>query len=282
MTHLLAIISIVLYIGATLLNFVQLWRAQSGGKVGVMARWAFIVAFVLHTATMGFVIQDPRLLLMDNGADYFLWVSWGLALVYLALERRLNYPLIGAFVIPAVVLFMGSSSYLLHKEGGSLIVQSAEKGEGVVLSLLHAVAALVSVVSLALALVVSVVFLIVERRLKRKKGTALAATGPNLQILDSLNKQLAQVGFGAISLVIVSGGLWAVSEQKPVFSSDTSVVSGIAVWMLLAFILNARLVLRWSAKQVSRLTVIVTAWFFVTVFVVMAFAGRFAHTSLAG
>lgn len=282
MTHLLAIISIVLYIGATLLNFVQLWRAQSGGKVGVAARWAFIIAFALHTATMGFVVQDPRLLLMDNGADYFLWVSWGLALVYLALERRLNYPLIGAFVIPAVVLFMGSSSYLLHKEGGSLIVQSAEKGDGVILSLLHAVAALVSVVSLALALVVSVVFLIVERRLKRKKGAALTSSGPNLQILDSLNKQLAQVGFGAISLVIVSGGLWAVSEQKPVFSSDTSVVSGIAVWMLLAFILNARLVLRWSAKQVSRLTVIVTAWFFVTVFVVMAFAGRFAHTSLAG
>ena len=282
MTHLLAIISIVLYIGATLLSFVQLWRAQSGGAIGRMARWSFILAFVLHTITMGYVIQDPRLVLMDNGADYFLWVSWALALVYLALERRLSYPIIGAFVIPAVVLFMGSSSYLLHQDGDSLIVESAAKGEGVVLSVLHAVAALVSVVSLALALVVSVVFLILERRLKRKKGAAITSSGPSLQILDSLNKQLAQVGFGAISLVILSGGLWAVSEQKPVFSSDTSVVSGIAVWILLAFILNTRLVLRWSAKQVSRLTVIVTAWFFITVFVVMAFAGRFAHTSLAG
>lgn len=282
MTHLLATISIVLYIGASLLNFAQLWRAQSGGRMGGVARWGFILAFMLHTATMGFVVQDPRLLLMDNGADYFLWVSWALALVYVALERRLNYPIIGAFVIPAIVLFMGSSSYLLHMEGGSLISASAEKGEGVILSLLHAVAAMVSVVSLALALVVSVVFLILERRLKRKKGAALTSSGPSLQILDLLNKQLAQVGFGAISLVILSGGLWAVSEQKPVFSTDTSVVSGIAVWVLLAFILNARLVLRWSAKQVSRLTVIVTAWFFITVFVVMAFAGRFAHTTLAG
>jgi hypothetical protein len=50
--------------------------------------------------------------------------------------------------------------------------------------------------------------------------------------------------------------------------------------MLLAFILHVRLVLKWSPKQVSRLTVLVTASFFVTAFAVMAWAGRFTHAEL--
>ena len=176
---------------------------------------------------------------------------------------------------------MGSSSYLLHKDTVSVLGSTnISPRQDVVLSMLHAVPALVSVVSLALALVVSIVFLIVERRLKRRKGKALALSGPNLQLLDRLNKNLVQVGFVAISLVVLSGGLWAVSEQKPVFSADTSVISGLVVWVLLAFILHVRLVLRWSPKQVSRLTVLVTGSFFITVFVVLAFAGRLTHAEL--
>jgi ABC-type transport system involved in cytochrome c biogenesis permease subunit len=133
---------------------------------------------------------------------------------------------------------------------------------------------------LALAFVTSCVFLIVERRLKRRSAGALSGYGPNLQLLDLLNKQLAQLGFVAISLVVLSGGLWAVSQQKPVFSADTSVVSGLVTWLLLAFILHVRLVLKWSPKQVSRLTVIVTGSFFVSVFTVLLLAGRLTHVNL--
>jgi ABC-type uncharacterized transport system permease subunit len=177
---------------------------------------------------------------------------------------------------------MGCSSYLLHKDSSSVLAEAAAQGEraGVFLSFLHAIPALVAVVTLALALVVSVVFLIVERRLKQRKTGVLAISGPNLQLLDKLNKQLTQVGFLAISFVVLSGGLWAVSVRKPIFSPDTSVISGIILWVLLACILHVRLVLRWSPKQVSRLTVLVTASYFITVFLVLALAGQVTHAEL--
>jgi hypothetical protein len=41
-----------------------------------------------------------------------------------------------------------------------------------------------------------------------------------------------------------------------------------------------RLVLKWSPKQVSRLTVIVTGSFFVSVFTVLLLAGRLTHVNL--
>ena len=286
MTHLLAVTSIALYIVATVLVLIQLWRP---GRKGLKQRfaqsqlipWTFYLAFGLHTATIGFVFNDARYLLLDNGADYFLCVSWGLAGVFAFLQRRLNYPIVGAFVIPAIVLFMGSSSYLLHSSATSLLsAPAAQTNEGLLLSLLHGIPALVAVVSLALALVISVVFLIVEYRLKQRGVGALNVAGPNLQFLDLLNRQLAQVGFVAISLVVLSGGLWAVSAQRPIFSLDTSLISGLATWILLAFVLHARLVLKWSPRQVSRLTVLITGSFFLFVFVVMIWSGRLTHASI--
>lgn len=280
MTHLLAIIAIVLYVASSVLMLVQLWRSKVGGRVSRAAQSLFIGALLAHTVTMGFVLREPRMVLLDNGADYFLWVSWALAVVFAFLQRKLDYPIVGAFVVPAIVLFMGCSSYLLHKESSSVLTETPAQGAGVFVSLLHAVPALVSVVSLALSLVVSVVFLIVERRLKRRTSAALSISGPNLQFLDRLNKYLAQVGFLSITLVVLSGGVWAVSERKPVFSADTSVISGIVLWLLLAFILHVRLVLRWSPKQVSRLTVLVTASYFATIFLVLILAGRLNHAEL--
>lgn len=281
MTHLLAVTSMVLYVVATALMIFQLWRPSRAGRTVRAAQLSFYSALALHTVTLGLVLNDSRYVLLENGADYFLIASWGLAAAFAALQHRLNYPIVAAFLIPAIVLFMGSSSYLLHQEAPSLLPTDASQAkEGILLSLLHGVPALVAVVSLAMALVVSAVFLIVEGRLKARKAGALSISGPNLQLLDMLNRQLIQVGFVAISFVVLSGSLWAVSRQQPILSADTSVISGLVTWMLLAFILHVRLVLKWSPKQVSRLTVLVTASFFVTAFAVMAWAGRFTHAEL--
>jgi ABC-type transport system involved in cytochrome c biogenesis permease subunit len=187
--------------------------------------------------------------------------------------------MLGAFIASGVVLFMGSSSYLLHQDAESLVVASVSVGRrDLLVSLLHGVPALVATVSLVLALAVSVVFLIVEGRIKRRTALALeAAGGVSLQLLDRLNTQLVRIGFGAISLVIVSGGLWAVIERKSVFTADTSVVSGLLVWILLAAVLFVRLVLHWSPRKISRLTVVVAGSFLLSVFVVLALAGRTTH-----
>jgi ABC-type transport system involved in cytochrome c biogenesis permease subunit len=262
-----------------MLFLLQLWRPSRTGRLQRSARMLSLCGFVFHTVTIATVLRDPRFFALDNGADYFLWASWLLALVFLIFRRWFDYPILGAFIASGVVLFMGSSSYLLHQDAESLVVGGANsERRDLMVSLLHGVPALVATVSLVLALAVSVVFLIVERRIKRRTALALeAAGGVSLQLLDRLNTQLVRIGFVAISLVIVSGGLWAVMERKSVFTADTSVVSGLLVWLLLAVVLFVRLVLQWSPRKISRLTVVVAGSFLLSVFVVLAIAGRTTH-----
>lgn len=278
MTHLVAVCCISLYVVVSVLLLSSLWRARSRGRTVAVARTLFVVAWVLHSVTMVLVFKDAALVALENGADYFLWVSWALALVYLVGSRWVTFPLLGAFIVPAIVLFMGSSSYMLHMNATSVLER--EPGgvrAGLSLSLFHGIPALIAVVSLALALAVSITFLVVDRRLKQRSTLVLEGPGVNLQLLDTLNRYLVQIGFVAISLVILSGGLWAILEQKAIFTLDTSVLSGVIVWVLLAAILHARLVLRWSPRRVSKLTVYVTASFLVSVFAVLALAGRITH-----
>ena len=281
MTHTAAIVSISLYLVATLLFLFQLWRPSRTGRLQRSASICAALAFAFHSATIVLVLRDPRFFALENGADYFLWVSWLLAFVFLIFRRWFDYPMLGAFIAPGIVLFMGSSSYLLHQETTSLVGRDeAPTGSAMLVSLLHGIPALVAVVSLVLALAVSVVFLIVERRIKRRTSLALEGSGVSLQLLDRLNTYLVRIGFVAISLVIVSGGLWAVLERKSVFTPDTSVLSGLVVWLLLAGILFVRLVLHWSPRKISRLTVMVAGSFLLSVFAVLALAGRMTHVSI--
>jgi ABC-type transport system involved in cytochrome c biogenesis permease subunit len=283
MTHTAAILAISLYVLTSGLLGYRVIRPSIGNSrtwLDICARVVFLMGLIAHTFTLCSMLQDPRISALRNGADYFFLGSWSLAVAYMILSLRVVHPILGAFLVPGVVLFMGSSSYLLHPTPNVSIVESSPTTP--LLSFLHSVPALISVVSLALAFVVSTVFLIVDRGIKKKGASALAFGGPNLQVLDRLNRRLVQLGFIAISLVVLSGGLWAVSEQKPVFTFDTSVVSGLIVWVLLAAILHVRLVLKWSPKRVSRMTVIVTGIFFVSVFAVMVLAGRVTHASLGG
>lgn len=284
-THLVAALALGLYLVAGVVLLSRLWWERSH----VLARLSTVsglCAMVAHTVLMGVVLGDSRYRVLSNGADHLLWVSWGVAVACAVLWRRLQHPLIGSCVVSGIVLFMASSSYLLHQDGPLGLagnVQERPVGSAGVLAILHAVPALVAVVSLVLAFVISVVFLIVERRLKRRKVVALAASasGPNLQRLDLLNRQLVQTGFGAVSLVLLTGGVWAVSQQRPLVLGDSSVLSGLATWILLALLLYMRLVLRWSPRQVSRLTVAVTGVFFISVVVVMMWAGRLTHVALS-
>jgi ABC-type transport system involved in cytochrome c biogenesis permease subunit len=281
MTHTVAILCICGYLLATIFLMLQLWRPSRGGRTAVVAKWCTILGFTLHTLTMFLVFSDMRWLALENGADHFLWVSWVLALVCLIAQRWFSAPLLAVFAIPAIVLCMTSSSILLHQGSPSHISGESEViRQGVAVSLLHAVPALVSVVSMILALIVSSVFLITEGRLKRRSALALVADGPSLQVLDTWNRHLVQIGFVALSLVIVSGGLWAILERKKIFTADTSVVSGIIVWGLLALILHARIILKWSPKRISRLTVLVMASFFAVVFLAATLAGRITHARL--
>jgi ABC-type transport system involved in cytochrome c biogenesis permease subunit len=279
MTHIAAIAALLFYLTSGTCFLIRIVRPRAVAPG--FGRLLFGIGFAAHTGSLFALVVLSNVVFLDNGADYFFWSSWVFASVLVGLRKRLDFPLVGGLAVPLVTLLMGSSSYLLHHPARSLLVNHESRGvaESLLLAV-HALPAVLCVVSLALALIVSIAFLVVDRRLRARSADVLSVSGPNLQSLDTLNRRAVLMGFVGITLVFLSGSLWALSTGRAILSFDLSIWSGLVVWILLAGLLHARTGLRWSPRRLSKLTVLVALFFFGSVFLIMLSTGRASHSNL--
>lgn len=279
MIHLVAVLALLMYLLSSILFLaaVSLGRQVTLGPASLSLR----AGFGLHTLAIALIFLMERPILLESRADYFFWLAWIVPLAYFTLRRRMSFPIVGAFVSSASLLFWTSSSYLVHQvsaparaaaEPGSALSNAALLG-------LHALPALLAEASLVLAFIVSSVFILQSRRLKSKSLDTLSFRGPSLDSLESLNHRFVLTGFIAMTLAVLSGSVWALSQRRMLLGSDLSQWSAVASWVLLAVILHSRLTLRWSALRLSRVTVWVTGVFVVSFFLMVLLSGTAMHNA---
>ena len=223
------------------------------------------IGFLAHTIVLVMLLfdltSDVSEMTIERG-DYFFWLAFVLVLVYYVLGRRTNYSLIAVFVAAGAALFLAGSNLTSYLNIGL-------RGEeaSVVFFTVHVVPALIGQVCLAFALFVSIAFLIVENRLRKKSFTAIAPRVPNLELLDNLNLRFSVSGFLTISIAILTGTIWKISHGLSLIPDDFAQWSAILCWILLAFLLQSKVNFEWSGRKTATTTVIGAGFFFVTLFV---------------
>ena len=104
---------------------------------------------------------------------------------------------------------------------------------------MHIILILVGFGFFALGFAQSLIFLFVHRRLKSKNLRGIVFF-PSLERLDRLNHISSFIGFLSLSLGIVAGGFWSVNMQA--WTWDLGSISSVALWLLYAISIHARLV----------------------------------------
>lgn len=267
--HVVGIVTLVLYLAASLVFLVGVVRPTL--RIVALGPRLMYAGFALHTLLLLFFYLDARLLIPETQGDYYLWVSWILPLSFFVLGKKLNYPIIGAFLAPAISLFLVSSSYLIHK------TDSGQLHGNFFLFLFHVLPAIVAEVNLVFAFVVSGVFLLQERRIKKKSIHSLDVKGPSLELLEVLNQRFVLTGFLAMSCAIVTGSIWALGAGRPLLENDLNQWTALVAWALLAFILHSRMSKRWSARELSRITLVASAAVFLSFFLATLLLGNSFH-----
>jgi ABC-type transport system involved in cytochrome c biogenesis permease subunit len=165
-------------------------------------RWApraLLGAMILHLGSMAVrwgVFGFPFLTLREVISVY----AWVLALLYLLLEWRYGYTIIGVLVTPV----------------GSLIILAASllpAGERPLLPLLrspwlmaHTGVFFAAYAAFTLAFAGALAYLFQDRSLRRKK---LAWRLPPLPVMDRLSRWLVTVGLLLMAAAIITGSAWA-------------------------------------------------------------------------
>jgi ABC-type transport system involved in cytochrome c biogenesis permease subunit len=223
-----------------------------------LAWWVFVVSAACNTAYL--VIRGilAGRLPLSNQFEFATAFAWGIAVMLIALQFKSKAQWIRAAAMPMVFLIL-SYAALQPKEITELMpaLKSAWFG-------LHIGAAVFSYAAFVLAGCGGVRWL-----MQQKKATETA----QLQ-LDYLCYRLVALGFLLLTVVILSGAIWAEQAWSAFWTWDPKETWALITWILYAIYLHLRLRRRMSGK--------VMAWFVVIAVPVVLFTFIGVNTLLPG
>jgi len=173
-----------------------------------------------------------------------------LALAFLLIGRKTSLPTLGTFISPLLIIFTM----------WALIIPHAITPQPPILRSfwlpLHVLLSFAGNAFLVLGCIVSVMYLLQEHLIKRKKLKGIFRKLPALQKLDELSYLCLRCGFPLLTLGIISGSVWASFAWGSHWSWDPKETWSLITWLLFAALLHGRMNSGWRGRKASFLTII--------------------------
>jgi len=190
---------------------------------------------------------------VTNFGQALIFLGWLTAIAGLIVILRWRMQVIGVYVAPIVmvVLAIGAATIQTARLAMPESLRSAWLP-------VHVTFALLGYALFVLAAIVSVVYLLYERRLKAKRPL-LPGDGrtPSLEKLDRISYRLLGWGFLMLSLAIATGAIWADAIWGHFWSWDPAETWTLLIWFLYAGLLESRLTVGWRGRRAATLTIAV-------------------------
>ena len=246
------IITFLAYTVSMLLYIVYL--ANKSENVGKIATAITAVGLFANTAAIilrWVITKHPPL---SNGYEFLLSFTWGIVLVYLFAEFKYKIKTIGAFVIPVAFFIL---SYVL------LIMPAAEKVAGNMPPVLrsnwltfHVFTAMLAYGAFAVSFGVSIMYLIKDNMEKNKSKSSFSKRLPALEVLDDMSYKFIIFAFPLLSLVIISGAIWAEYTWGQYWSWDPKETWSLITWFIYTAYLHARVTYGWKGKKAAIMSIV--------------------------
>lgn len=164
-----------------------------------------------------------------------MWVMLG----WLYLRRQPRMELLEALLLGLGVVLLGAG--LLAPGGGP-----PDRLETLWFPL-HVMLILAGLLGFAVSFTLSVLFLVVRRRLKERRLRGIARL-PSLETLDRRNYQSMALGFVSLTAGMAVGGMWAATHPDSSMGPDATIWGTVLLWVWYAAGLHVRLVSGWRGR----------------------------------
>ena len=237
------------YFIATVVGIIWLFRGKKA-----TSKLIFVIAaigFIFHTLNIIVRYIEGGHIPITSLHEASSFFSWCILVLFFILEARYRIDLLGAFIMPIVLILMLSSFVLPREINPSLnpVLKSYWLG-------IHTTLAFIGDAAFALAAGVGVMYLIQERNVKSKHPSALFQRLPSLQILDEINYRLISLGFPLLTLAIITGVIWANTAWGTYWRWDPKEVWSLITWIIYALVLHLRLSIGWRGKKAAGLSIL--------------------------
>ncbi|AKL95663.1 cytochrome c biogenesis protein CcsA [Clostridium aceticum] len=238
-------IAISTYIITMVLYF--LFFVMKNEKIGIYATFLIKVAFVLHTLAIAARGVGAERVPLTNQYEFATSFAWGIALCFIIFEHRYHFRAMGTFVTPIIFLIIGYAA-MQSKDVRPLMpaLQSYWLA-------LHVATAVISYGAFGVACGVSCMYLLKD---KFKKDEFISKHMPTLEKLDAISYRATALGFLFLTLVIVTGAIWAEQAWGRYWAWDPKETWSFITWIIYSVYLHLRLTKGWRGKKAALFSVI--------------------------
>ena len=252
MMDILFFAAIIAYFAATMLQAVA--AAMGRDKAARAARAVFAAGFLLHTAfTVWRGVAAGRLPLA-NQFEFANGFAWACAVLGIGMHVKLKQKWVLTASIPAAFLVISYAAFQ-PMEIKELMPALRSTWFG-----LHIGSAIFSYASFAIAGGLGVYYLV---QLNRGQDASSKA----MRQVDYMGYRMVCLGFLLLTVVILSGAIWAEQAWSRWWSWDPKETWALISWIIYAIYLHQRLRLNWQGKRMAILAVVAL------VSVIFTFAG---------
>ena len=192
---------------------------------------------------------------LSNLYESVVFFSWTIILIFLFIDLKYKYRIIGVFVVPFALLGMAWAQLGLSS-GIEPLVPALQSNW----LLYHVITCFLGYAAFAVACGVSIMYLI---KASHEANTSSSASAggvmtmfPPTRVLDDLNYRAIMIGFPLLTIGIITGAAWANYAWGTYWSWDPKETWSLIVWFVYAAFLHARFTKGWVGKRAAWLSII--------------------------
>jgi cytochrome c-type biogenesis protein CcsB len=185
---------------------------------------------------------------LTNGYEFLIAFAWGIVLLYLWFEYRYRLKTVGLFVLPVVWLLLAYIAEEMPVDQRTITpLMPALKSSWLSV---HVATAILSYGAFALSFGLAVMYLLKERYADRDTRVEnLFDHLPAMELLDELCYKFITFGFFLLTMVIISGAIWAEQAWGSYWSWDPKETWSLITWLIYGACLHARKTYGWQGRR---------------------------------
>lgn len=216
-------------------------------KWGLRGKNVLTIAFIAHTFALGVRWVNAGRIPLSNQYEFATAFAWGIALCYLMFERKYKLLAMGTFVTPILFLIIGYAA-MRDRTVRPLMPALDSKWLAVHVSL-----AILSYGAFAVAAGISAMYLY---RDKLDNDKFFAKNLADKDQLDLIAYRIIAFGYIFLSLVMITGAIWAESAWGRYWAWDPKETWSFITWIIYSIYLHLRRSRGWEGKRAAIFAII--------------------------
>ena len=216
-------------------------------------KWSYrilLAGFIAHTlflAQQYYALGTAPVLSLKSALSFF---SWSIIGAYLIFQLRFRLMVLGSFIAPLAAFLMIISSTI---PGMEVVVRPIYRSMWLTV---HVGTIFMGNGMFAVTFMASIMYLIQERQIKKKRFGSFYTRLPSLETLDSINHYSLMYGFPLLTIGMITGSVYAQYALGSYWRWDPKEVWSLITWLFYAALLHERLAVGWRGRRAAIMSIL--------------------------